>query len=139
MGNWRRVSVIGTCDVGEVAALRNRVIANMKTFENFGPLSSYGGLAGLPMWALPTFSVVGNLAERGYGEEEVAEHLEELAKVAPSLRCVVHIGDHYESETCVASVALSEGAATILEPQAERVEDIPKAQMREHLSRALSR
>ena len=137
MGNWRRANVIGTVDDGEVGALRKALTFDPKTYEGFGPLSN-GGIAGLPMWATPTFNVVGNLGERGYDEESIAEHLETLAEAAPSLRCVVHLGGDYETDDCVKTITIADGKTQITEPQVDVLGAIPEAQMQGHLMAMLS-
>lgn len=125
MGNWRRVQIVGTCDSTEVAALRKALTFDVRTGLNFHCLVD-GGLGGLPNWAAKEINAVGNLAERDYGFEDVKETLEELAKVAPSLNVTVHCGGDYEDATCLVSIVLVHGKATI-EPA--RVEQIPETEI----------
>ncbi len=103
MGNWRTVTITGTCDQEHVAALR-KALDPGRDYSNFHPLVC-GGIAGLPNWAATSFNVTGNLAERGYDAEDVAETFtEKLLPVAPSLTCKVHVGDNNEAANCIATV-----------------------------------
>jgi hypothetical protein len=113
-------------------------INDPQTFENFHCLCN-GGMAGLPMWAMENISVVGNLAERGYGEESVAETLEDIAKTVPDLAVKVHLGGDYETSECVATIALENGKASVGPPEREKIPDTPEAQMTGHLVNQLNR
>jgi hypothetical protein len=138
MGNWIRVNIVGTCAEAEIDALQ-AAITPTRDYDNFGPLSSACGLAGLPMWALKTFNVVGNLAERGYDAESVAEHLESIVERVPSLECMVHVGADYESEKCVATVVAGSGKVTVVDPVVKSIGEIPAAQSVGHLFQQLGR
>lgn len=127
MGNWRRVHILGTCDSTEVGALR-RALTLKPDYSNFHCLIDTGGLAGTGNWANRTISAVGNLAERDYDVEDVQATLEQLAAAAPSLNVIVHCGADRESATCIASVVLLHGKATI-EPA--RVETLPEIDLSE--------
>jgi hypothetical protein len=107
MGNWRTARIIGTCAVDQVD------------------------------WTGAAFDRTGNLAERGYDEKRVAEHLEQLAKAAPSLRCKVHLGGDYESKDVVSLISLEGGKATIGPPGDVTSLEIPEDQMQSNLLSAM--
>ena len=46
------------------------------------------------------------------------------------LEAVVHLGDHDESDNCIATITVSQGEATIGEPAIETIPDISQQQMR---------
>lgn len=127
MGNWRRVWIEGTCDHKDVDALTQRLAAPFGD-EKWGPLCN-GGICGLPNFADTEFNVVGNLGERDFDENAVAYHLEELRGVAPSLKCVIHMGDDYESSNCASSVVCNEHGIYVTEAQVEEIPEITEDQM----------
>lgn len=127
MGNWRRVQIVGTCDSTEVAALRKAITMDTRNLKDFHCLLN-AGMAGLPNWAAKEISAVGNLAERDYEPEHVRRTLEQLATVVPSLNVVVHCGGDYEDDTCIASVVLVHGKATVEPP---RIEQLPENEITE--------
>jgi hypothetical protein len=131
MGNWRRANIVGSVDEAEVDALREAIMYDRKTFEGFGPLCN-GGVCGLPVWAQPTFNATGNLAERNYDGESVLEHLVELAKVAPSLQCFVHIGGDHESDTCTETVVFADQRGRVIDPQISELGMMSEVQMHEN-------
>jgi hypothetical protein len=71
----------------------------------------------------------GNLGERGYGPESVAEELERIAAVCPSLKVKVHCGGDYETLDCVATVSLESGKAKVGDPEVQTIGPIPDGQM----------
>lgn len=127
MGNWRTVQIVGTCDAKEVDALRAACAYSYDdpdTMGNFHCLSfnpTRPGLCGLGSWPGESMDASGNLAERNYGVEDVAETLRELVKVAPSLEVKVHCGGDYEGSECIATVTASNGSVEIGDPEVERV------------------
>jgi len=138
MGNWRTVTIKGTCDVRDVPALKEELDPG-KDYDNFHCLSNTSGLCGLGMWSGKTIDASGNLAERDYSVESVAETLEGLAKVAPTLSVKVHCGGDYEDKTCVATVTLADGKATIGKPEVETVEGVSDETMQRKMMAALMR
>src|SRR4029079_4387743 len=107
MGNWMTVSMRGTLAAEDVAAA-SEFCTVKDDWSNFGPLSYTGGLASLGRWVGTEIHADGNLAERDYSTEAVAEMLREITAVAPSLALKVHCGGSYESEDCVATITVSE-------------------------------
>ena len=146
MGNWRRVQIVGTCDDEDVDALKgaldwsgnlSKIDVGDERWKVLGPLSSGGGLAGLPNWAQRSFSVVGNCFERDYSVDSIANHLETLAKVAPSLEVMVHCGADWEKEGCIATVRLKNGKAKKLKPKVKIIPEISESQMEGAMLRVL--
>lgn len=127
MGNWRRVQIIGSCALEDVNALA-KALDPGKNYENFHCLVN-GGIAGLPLWASENIDAIGNLAERDYSANDVAEQLESLAKAAPSLAVKVHCGGDYEVPNCVATVTLCSGKATVGDAEIEMIPECPQGQM----------
>lgn len=141
MGNWRRVQIIGTCEPAEVPALRSVVLDPYKyeTGVKFHCLTNAGGICGLGDWPAANMDRLGNLAERDYGPEDVAEALQMLAKAAPSLALKVHVGSDNEADECIATVTLEDGATEIGEPEVETVPPLDEGRMHANLLRALLR
>ncbi len=137
VGNWKRVQIQGTCPADQAAALRAALNPG-RDFENFHCLVN-GGAMGLPNWAAEKIEAVGNLAERGYDEESVANTLEGLAEKAPGLEVVVHVGADYEKDECVASVALVGGKATVTEPKVEKIPPTPLGQVQDNVMAQMTR
>ena len=77
----------------------------------------------MPNWPAAAFNAVGNLSERDYDVDDVAESLALMAKAAPSLTCKVHCGGDWESKVCVATVALASGVVTIGDPEIITLDD----------------
>ena len=138
MGNWRTVQIIGTCSSKDVPNLREHLTVD-NDYSNFHCLSSTGGICGLPNWAREHFDVIGNLAERDYSPEDVAEQLEKMVQDVPSLTVKVHCGGDYEDKKCVATVTVADGKVTIGDPEIEEVPEISQEQMKANLYSALMR
>lgn len=119
MGNWRTVTIVGTCPPDELAAIEANVVIRdiMAADQEWLPLCYSNSLCGLGRWPAATFNVTGNLFERDFTVEDVADHLRKLAALAPSLRCKIHCGDDWESDTCIATVTLAEDGVTVGEPE----------------------
>lgn len=142
MGNWRRARIVGECPADQVDALANAIrfdLYNDKPDQHFGPLTSTGGIAGLPCWAAVHIEAVGNLAERGYDADSVAEELEHLRTIAPGLKVLVHVGGDNESEECVATVDAFADTITVGEPQVKTIEAPTASQMENNLLASLAR
>jgi hypothetical protein len=150
MGNWRRVHIVGGMLAEEVDALRAEIYQVLRggmfahryeqdeaQMKKFGPLSHTGGICGFGSWPSPSINAVGNLAERDYDPYDVAEHLKKLAVVAPSLGVMVHCGADYESEKCIATVVLFEGATVVRPPAVRLVGDLSPLQMENNILRQL--
>jgi hypothetical protein len=138
MGNWKRVKIEGSCSAADVKTLRDALTMG-KDYSNFHCLVHTGGIAGLPNWAGETIDAVGNLAERGYDQDDIEEVLLEIAAVAPSLAVKVHVGDDNESDRCVATVVLSGQRVEIVEPEIETIPEMSQDQMHRNLLSQLMR
>lgn len=138
MGNWRRVQIVGTCGSQDVAALKAAITVD-RDYTNFYCLSHTSGICGLPMWASTEINAVGNLAERGYDAESIAEALEEIAQKVPSLAVKVHVGNDYEADDCIATVQLVNGETTVLDPEVQTIPELSKSQMNTNLMSQLMR
>lgn len=121
MGNWMKIKIEGSCEAKDVASLE-KALDSGKDFENLHCLSSTRGPLSLPMWAAKEINVVGNLAERDYTVEDVANQLKRLAEVAPSLKVKIHCGGEFESPDCIATITLKGGEASIGEPEIEVID-----------------
>ena len=131
MGNWTRVKIEGTCSAKDVPAL-GEALDPGKDWENFHCLVC-GGICGLPNWASSQIDVVGNLAERDYNAESVAETLIELMKIAPTLSVKVHVGGDYESDECVATVTANNGTAKVGEPEVTKIPELDAEVMQSNM------
>ena len=154
MGNWRTVNVTGTMSAQDAEAVRDYLgypdlsryrpdlgMERDPAMDHFGPLSfcrHKPSLAGLGDWPAPVMNRAGNLAERGYDPDDVAEQLRELVAFAGSMLLKVHCGGDYESLECVATVSVGEGLVMVGRPEVERIEPMGEAQATLNVLRALS-
>ncbi len=134
MGNWRTVTMHGTVDRDQVDQLRAACTYDVygEDWGDFGPLSfdpATPGLASLGDWVRPTIAAGGNLAERDYSVQDVAEHLGRLVAVAPSLNLVVHCGGENESSECVATIRVAAGEVKVVQPQVAEVSGVTDEQV----------
>lgn len=149
MGNWRTVNMTGSMSERDAQALREYLGYRSYRFRDredpalarFGPLSfcrDQPSLYGINDWPAAQVSAIGNLAERDYSPQDVAEHLRELLDVAGSMMMTVHCGGDYESTQCVATIRTGKGLVVISDPEVERVEPVSDWQALANLARALS-
>lgn len=144
MGDWMTVNIYGHIDPEDVPAAHRFIDPpDMWADGAFHCLINTGGLAGLGLWIPASggpFSAFGNLAERNYSVQDVADTVTELARVAPSLALKIMCGGPYESLDCVATILAGGGMPTMITgPEVERLEPIPDAQMTANLIRALTK
>ena len=134
MGNWRTVNITGTISDNDVPALRERLGYSYErnfTEQHFGPLSfstDRPSLAGLNNWVAPTVFACGNLAERDYSVEDVADELRDLVTIAPSMLLKVHCGGDWESEECIATISVGEGIVAVGKAEVAKVAPVSDAQ-----------
>lgn len=113
MGNWMTVNIVGTIAPDDLPAA--------KAFVNTGgdhnrhnPLCNYGfSVCGLDDWTAEQVQACGNLSDRDYTVEDVAEALRLMVVVVPSLALKVHCGGDYESEDCIATVTVADGVVSV--------------------------
>ena len=137
MGNWRTVNITGTiARQSEVDALRKHLDyepgGGEGDYSHFGPLSfnsTRPSLCGVGDWPALQVDRCGNLAERDYSVEDVAETLRELVHIAPSMLLKVHCGADYESDECIATISVGEGLVVVGEPERETIDGPPESQM----------
>lgn len=128
MGDWRTVHLEGSIDEADVEKLRHRLIYDYRnpdpdqTFSCLG-WGTQASLCGLHEWVRPgAFEATGNLHERNYDVESVADEVRELAALAPSLRLVIDVGGAYESDDVEATVLIGEDrTVAVLPPRVEKV------------------
>jgi hypothetical protein len=140
MGNWRTVTVVGTCPPEELSALQAACTYSWRdpdTYSNFHCLSTSEGLMGLGNWPATRIDVSGNLAERDYDVDDVARQLEKLVKAAPGLRVKVHCGGEREDQTCVATVTLDEEGVRVGPPEIPYVRGASQDEMAGRLFKGL--
>lgn len=137
MGNWRLVNVTGTMSARDVAALREYLgysfsVRDDPAWDRFGPLSfdrDKPSPCGLNAWPAERVNACGNLAERDYSAEDVAEELRKLVHVAPSMLLKVHCGGDWESTECVATISAGEGLVAVGKPEVATLQSPSDAQM----------
>jgi hypothetical protein len=146
MGNWRTVNVTGTMSAAGAAALRAWLGYTYEpgdaALDHFGPLSfslDSPSLCGLGDWPAEQVSRCGNLAERDYSVQDVADELRKLVHIAPSMLLKVHCGGEYESGECVATISVGEGVVAIGGPERETVDGPSEAQILGNFARNLLR
>lgn len=127
MGDWMTVTIVGSIDPAEAEPARGFIdVGPMEAgWKGFHCLCYYGpSLCGLGQW-IPAeggqIQAVGNLSERNYGTDDIAEVLTKLVELAPSLELKVHCGGPYESKDCTATVTAHEGKVTVGPPEVETV------------------
>lgn len=139
MGNWCTVNLRGSLAKEDVPKVI-KFVTVLPDYSNFNCLSgSLQGLAGLGMWPAEEIHADGNLAERNYGEESVAETLREIVAIAPSLSLKVHCGGEYESTKCIATVTAENGVVLCGDPEVETVESISAEEFEGRLFKAIGR
>jgi len=124
MGDWRTVSISGSCPAGQLAQLREATLEphwSGKDGRKYHCLIESDGLAGLGNWTGEEISADGNLYERNFTVDDVAAAVTYLASAAPGLELIVHCGDNWESHECVATVRLLDGRVTVGAPEVAQV------------------
>lgn len=117
MGNWRTVRIVGSCDETDIdALLKATAWSNDSTLGELHCLSRTSGLFGLGNWVSTNIWAQGNLAERDYDVKNVADQLQKLASVAPSLELTIHCGGDYESRQVVNTIELHDGQVFVNPP-----------------------
>lgn len=143
LGNWRRASLRGTLAAEDVEAAQAFVLVDYDNdasqYGKWHPLacSTRPGLAGLGMWPSTEIRADGNLSERDYDDYAVANALRHLVRFAPSLELKVHLGDDWESETCVTTITVHACEVVIGEPEVATVPGIDDATLQRRLLDAL--
>ncbi len=143
MGNWRTVNITGTIAAEHVDPLRRHLTADYDdmssdAWTNFGPLTIVQSMVGLNDWVAEKIEARGNLAERDYSVEDVAEHLRNLVAIAPSMALSVHCGGESESSECVATVTVRDSAVSVKTPQVGSVDGPNELDMQARLRGFLS-
>jgi hypothetical protein len=138
MGNWRTVNMIGSCETSEIAALRSACLYG-DDYENFHALAfdSQGTICGLNDWVDTDINVIGNLAERDYSPEDVAETCKKLVEAAPSLILKIHCGGDYESKKCIATIIVKNKEVSVQDPEIETIMDMSEEHIQGRLSKIL--
>ena len=143
MGNWRTVTIRGHIDPAEAAELRRSLTIDLRDpnadWDAFGPLTITEGLVGLGDWVSADIDTGGNLAERDYDVDDVADHLRKVVTIAPSAELKVHCGDEWESKTCVATITVSGGRVEVGPPEVVEVTGVPEGQAMARLLGILGR
>lgn len=120
MGNWRTVNLRGQMAEADIEKA-NEFLNPGEDYRHWTCMSFSSGLAGLGHWPAEVINADGNLSERDYSVDDVAETLRDLVKVAPSLELKVHCGGEYESEECLATVTVANGEVSIGAPEVPKV------------------
>lgn len=139
MGNWRTVWIVGKMAPEHVQPLIKaltcpgyRVPLEAPEWRDFveGPLAISHGICGLNEWPAAEMNRVGNLFERDYSVEDVAEHLKKMVCLAPSMNLKIHCGDEREALNCVATICLIQHHVSIQKPEVETLPEISEDQIR---------
>lgn len=149
MGNWRTVNITGTMRPEDALALC-RLLDTAGTFGtghevwdapyaclSFDTLRP--GLCGIGRWPAARTDAAGNLAERDFTVEDVADALRALVHVAPSMLLKVHCGGDWESDECVATISVGEGLVVVGKPEQAKVMGPSVEQVHGNLLRNLLR
>jgi hypothetical protein len=108
--------------------------ADCLSFSSVSP-----GLCGLGAWPAERVNRCGNLHERDYSVRDVAEALEALVHIAPSMLLKVHCGGEYEADECVATISVGEGLVVVGKPERATVDGPDEDQMLANLARNMMR
>jgi hypothetical protein len=146
VGNWRTVNMAGSMNERDAGVLREYLGYSIRTpdhagMDRFGPLSfnrDRPSLCGLNNWVGMTVNAVGNLAERNYSVERVADELRMLVGMAGTLLLKVHCGADWESVKCVATISVGEGLVVTGKPEVEHIEPVSDEQAIMNLFGAMS-
>lgn len=138
MGNWRTVNIIGKVDANEVEALKEACTVD-SDYNNFHCLSICNGLCGLGDWVQTNINARGNLAERDYTVEDVAEEFKKLVKIAPSLEVKIHCGGNNEDEKCIATITVKNREVKVHQPESELISGASKDEMQGRLLKQVIR
>ena len=139
MGNWRTVNITGTMAAGHAAKLRD-LLDDRDNIGTAGDVwdqayaclsfsSTRPGLCGFGAWPAERVNAAGNLAERNFSVEDVAEALRALVQHAPTMLLKVHCGGEYESDECIATISVGEGLVVVGKPEVEKIVPPPEGQM----------
>jgi hypothetical protein len=148
MGNWRTVNITGTMTDEDARKLhgvldRGDDIGHWPGWgEPYACLSFRSlrpSICGLGTWPTPIMNCCGNLAERDYSVQDVADALTALMPVAPSMLLKVHCGGEYESSECVVTVSTGEGLVVVGKPEVASVAGPSDEQMLGNFVQALAR
>lgn len=127
MGNWRTVNITGSIDPSEVAELVDYLTWDQRSDPHrLGPLTISPAIFTLDTWPAPEVNAHGNLFERDYTPQDVADQLHTLTGVAPSMDLVVHCGGEHEDLTCVATITVKAGRVKLWPPQVKTVQAMTK-------------
>ena len=151
MGNWRTVNITGTMTAEHAAHLRDLLdYGSYSDNERWRRVwdapyaclsfsSDHPSLCGIGDWPAEKISRCGNLAERDYTVQDVAEALEALVCEAPSMMLKVHCGGDWESSECVDTITVGEGLVAVGPPEQAEVSGPSDAQMELNFFRNLIR
>lgn len=138
MGDWMTITMAGAVAADQVEPLRARLRywyaepgQPEYDWSRFTPLSyneTRPGLCGIGEWPAETVQARGNLAERDYSVQDVADCLTELVQLAPSMTLKVHCGGPYESTTCTATITVAAGQVTLGPPEVAEVQPATEAE-----------
>lgn len=120
MGNWTTVNIKGTITPEHVQAVRKHFAKDFMD-DGWGCLHN-GGICGLPNLGTEVIDATGNLGERDYDAESVAEECNKVLAFAPSFDVIVHVGGDYESLDVVATVKKVDGKYQVISPEAKKIE-----------------
>lgn len=135
MGNWTTVNIKGTIAPEDVIAVRKHFNKDFMD-DAWGCLHS-GGICGLPNLGTEVIDAAGNLGERDYGADSVAEECNKVLAFAPSFDVTVHVGGDYESLECVATVKKIDGKYQVVPPQTKTIVPMTEEAMQANLLREL--
>lgn len=127
MGNWRTVTIVGTCPADELVALTEATCYDY--MDPDAPNDRYGalcwsprpGLMGLGKWPAERMDVSGNCAERDFSVGDIAKYVSYMAEAAPGLNLKVHCGGDYEDPKVIATISAENGVVRVGEPEVKTV------------------
>lgn len=142
MGNWRTCRITGTMTAADAARLRELLdwgdyVSDRHDVPHKAECLSFSsatpGLRGLGAWPAERMDRCGNLHERDYSVQDVAEALRVLVRLTPSMLLKVHCGGEWESDECVATISVGEGLVAVGKPEVAKIAGPPESQMLDNL------
>lgn len=141
MGNWRSVNIVGTIPEEHIEPMTEYfTLGDYKDggWDRFNPLSIMRSIFGLPDWVQEEVKAIGNLSERDYSVESIAEVLKLIAKKWPGCKLKVHCGGDYEDKTCIATIALEDDKVETRYPEVKMIDELSKEDIMDNLISSLT-
>lgn len=143
MGNWRTVRIIGTMPADQVDALQRALCIDWRAigeeWPEFKPLcySRIPSVFGVGAWPAAKINAFGNLSERDFSVQAIADHAGELLAIAPGLAIKIHCGGEWETRECVATITVDQNGAQVGRPEISELPEFTEADIKRRTQSAI--